>query len=217
MDKVKFWDQKILGWEKEKYSAPKIPSVDFNSNLKQRRKFARIFLEKYAEGKRVLELGCGSGTFLQEISNLKIHSYCGIDISGVAILEAQKNSLNHSYPVQFEKKSCLDFDASKFDLIFSLGLLDWLEKKECQELFHKSKNAIWFHSFSSSAPTFLKVAHKAYVYLLYGKKNRNTYVPKYYSDIELKEFGPAANIFRDKKLGICRFIHNFSRISNDRS
>ena len=56
----------------------------------QRIYIARDLLKKYAEVGKILEIGCGEGTFFQNISSEQYTFYEGIDISEVAVQKIQK-------------------------------------------------------------------------------------------------------------------------------
>jgi SAM-dependent methyltransferase len=50
------------------------------------------YLEKYARGGRILDLGCGSGSTSNELAATAYGSYTGVDISEVALEKARKRS-----------------------------------------------------------------------------------------------------------------------------
>jgi SAM-dependent methyltransferase len=51
-----------------------------------------VFLDKYADGGSILDLGCGSGNTANELSQTAYLDYTGVDISEVAIEKAKKRS-----------------------------------------------------------------------------------------------------------------------------
>jgi SAM-dependent methyltransferase len=212
--KIRFWNQKILQWEWDKYK--KTPGFfDFNRPLKARRKIATDLLKDHGKGKSVLELGCGSGLLLEELAQVPLHSYCGIDFSPLAIEEARKraSSLSLKFPVEFKVASVNDLGTEdlKSNLCFSLGLTDWLSDKELIDLFGKIQAPEWFHSYSSPQQAWKMLAHRIYVILLYGRKDLS-YTPIYRNEDELKKLiGRSFQILSNSELGIGKFAINLRR------
>lgn len=204
IDKAEFWNKKILKWERDKYSSKRF--FDFNASVKARKEFAAEFIKKYGVGLRVLEIGCGSGTLLQLIRDTKIKSYTGIDISSVAISEAKKRNFSTAFSTEFQNKTLTEIEPQSFDLIISLGLIDWLTDSELKKLFQLSKQKIWLHSFSSASATISKNVHKLYVYIMYGRRN-SAYVPKYWSAQDLIRFSESdVELHSSRELGMVGFL-----------
>jgi SAM-dependent methyltransferase len=204
MEKVKFWNQKIINWEQSKYAPHKF--FDFNINVKSRRKWAVDFLLQHGRGKKVLEIGCGSGGILNDLTGAGFASYHGIDFSAVAISAAKERKITLPFPVNFSVGSMQDIANEEYDLFFSLGLIDWLDQSEIDALFRANRNTIWLHSYSSSDFSILRKIHETYVYLKYGRKNQ-AYVPKYWTDKQMRNRAPESKIHSGPNLGICRFIY----------
>lgn len=84
-----------------------------------------------AQNAKVLEVACGTGTFVKLFQKLKSKSYKGIDISGEMIKIAKENN---QYPnVSFEKISLEDFaknNSRKYDIIISSSFLHHLVELE---------------------------------------------------------------------------------------
>ena len=182
---AKFWDKKILQWEKDKYSPNPVLFINFdvNSSIKSRIQLARSILKDLVPGQSVLELGCGSALLTEDILGFGAKKYVGVDISSVAI-QAAKKRLSHTEiesKVEFLVSNVSDISPIKTDICFSLGLFDWLSPGEIALIQQKIETRFYFHTFSerkSFSPS--QFLHRIYVYLLYGYKN-SSYVPKYHS------------------------------------
>lgn len=85
---------------------------------------ARQLLSKYAVGRRLLEIGCGTGSDAVSIARMGF-DYSGLDISDVAIQCAKKRNLRK--PLSF---NCADFfqwsNEEPFDVIYEKGFFHGL-------------------------------------------------------------------------------------------
>lgn len=182
---AKFWDKKILQWEKDKYSPKAVLFINFdvNSSIKSRMQLARSILKKLVPGQAILELGCGSALLAEDILGFGAKKYVGVDISNVAV-QAAKERLSHTEmgtKVEFLVSNISDILPMKTDICFSLGLFDWLSPGEIALIQQKIETRFYFHTFSERknfSPS--QLLHRIYVYLMYGHKN-SSYVPKYHS------------------------------------
>ena len=185
-----FWDKKILHWETEKYSDKRTMffAFDINSSLKSRMSLARAILKQIAPGKTILELGCGSGLLAESCISFGAEKYIGLDISSVAIQSAeQKLQTSAAKPkIKFIIGSASKMSLPQADICFSLGLLDWLNLEEIQQLQKNTKCNFYFHTFSEKKRfSVSQFMHRIYVFLKYGYRSRG-YVPKYHKADELK-------------------------------
>lgn len=224
-DKGLFWNKKILEWESNRYNdqdaegiLEKLANV-FNSALKNRMDFAYNILESKVDGAKVLEIGCGSGIFADKLFlDRKPEKYLGIDISPLAICEANRRFFAANDNVTFIHEDITsecyikELD-QEFDIVFSLGVLDWLTIDEIHSFFSKySLNyADNLHSFSEKRFSLKQLFHSVYVNNKYGKDN-GMYVPHYYTDVEMLSAlnlgGRDVNFFRDKRMSFSTFIYN---------
>ena len=95
IDKQHFWNNKILKWEKDKYSIPKSKLgrfFDVNQSLKKRQQIAKNILKHNVRGRTILEIGCGTARLLHSIFEAGATKYIGIDISKKAVQAGQKNA-----------------------------------------------------------------------------------------------------------------------------
>lgn len=219
-----FWDKKILQWETDKYSVNNaVPfSIDVNSSLKSRMNLARSILKRIAPGRTILELGCGSGQLAENSILSGAEKYVGIDISSVAIQTANQKLQNSAVKskIEFKTESASKMPLVQADICFSLGLLDWLNPGEIQNLQKNVKCDFYFHTFSEKRMySVSQLLHRSYVFLKYGYKNVG-YVPKYYTAAEItnllkQELLPPPKFFRRPDLSFgCVAYHLPCEIEN---
>lgn len=115
------------------------------------REYYNLLLEQNIDGKKVLEYGCGEGSYSFRLANLGAKVF-GIDISDVAILRAKEHStkLNLDKLLDFKVMNAeeLSFPDHYFDRICGTAILHHLElKKSLTELTRVLKtdgNALFF-------------------------------------------------------------------------
>lgn len=221
--KKEFWEKKIIGWEDGRYALKKTNtnglenfSDKLSSSLIFRQKIALQHLKPLIENANIVELGCGSGLLTESFIELKCKSYTGYDISEKAIKRALDISKNNNFPdnINFFALDINDMkENNKADIVFSLGLLDWLNEKEIQKIFTCFNKAKHLHSISENRKfNFHILLHKLYVFLSYGFKSKG-YKPTYHTLDDIKNLynndPESLVIVRDKKLKFGAFIKNF--------
>ena len=221
--KKEFWEKKIIGWEDGRYSLNKTDSNKLenfsdklSSSLIHRQKIALKYLKPFIENSNIVELGCGSGLLTKSFIELKCKSYTGYDISEKAIERALDISKKNNFPanINFFALDINDIKVDeKIDVVFSLGLLDWLDENEIQKIFISFNNAKHLHSISENRKFNLYIfLHKLYVFLSYGFKSKG-YKPTYHTLDDIKNLynknPESLEIVRDKKLKFGAFIKNF--------
>jgi SAM-dependent methyltransferase len=78
------------------------------------------YLEKYAAGGSILDLGCGSGNTANELADAAYHSYMGVDISDEALAKARKWTADNGreHKNRFTRADLLRFEPTgRFDVI----------------------------------------------------------------------------------------------------
>ena len=97
IDKKNFWENKIQAWEKDRYrieddeSKVKTDSSHIaGSSLQFRFEKTAEILKPYLDGKKILDIGCGTGIFYNEIQDSNLAHYYGFDFAENAILEGKK-------------------------------------------------------------------------------------------------------------------------------
>ena len=220
IDKKHFWDKKILGWEKDKYSVPKnnfFRFFDVNRSLKIRQQIAKDVLKQIVNDRTVLEIGCGSSRLLSAVFKAGAKKYIGVDISETALKQAQieANKLSKKGFAQFYPLDVNFLNKMNVDICFSLGLLDWLELEEIKQMLLSISCKYFFHSYSERHLSFQQILHRLYVYMFYGHRTK-TYVPKYYTQKQILEvFNSCYKLptkhFRSNT-GFMSFVYHLERV-----
>ena len=97
-------------------------------------------------------------------------SYRGYDFAHSAIVDANERCKNEK-KISFYNASVTEIENNiDYDIIFSLGLIDWLKPDEINSLVKLSDNKMWLHSFSEKRLSFTQLVHKFYVIIYYGFK-----------------------------------------------
>lgn len=202
MNKVKFWDNKIINWEKKRYAAKgsiyarKENTIKLLENLKN-------------EQLIVIEFGCGSGIFAKEWVSDN-HQYIGFDFSSEAIKEANKNKKSNMLFLNRDIQSAIAWlikNNINPDLIISLGLMDWLNDEDRNKLINL-KSKYFMHSFSDKNNIIAKL-HNIFVYITYAFKTKG-YKPRYDTEENIKkmfEFS-SVKIYKNKNMNIGIIAHN---------
>ena len=218
-DRKDFWDNKILKWEQERYGGRNAPSSwlekianSASVSLRYRMKVAKSILRTHCAGKSIVEIGCGTGKLAAELIEAGAERYHGFDISSVAIDEAkeiaEQAGLNDLITYTASDIEALpELDA---DIVFSTGLLDWLNDTEIEILLKKSKHCDCLHSFSESRVSLSQFFHRTYVYIAYGHRTEN-YIPRYLSAAWLENIAEQAcskpvHFIRDRRLSFGAFV-----------
>ena len=222
IDKKKFWEDKIIGWEDIRY---KRNSKNFNifenfvnktnKTLIYRLNTAFEILKPFLKNKKIVELGCGSGFLAEKIINSGAESYIGYDISENAIARAAEiaKEKNLSHKTFFYAKAIKEIETLDADYVFSLGLTDWLDDDELDHMFYISRNSENLHSISEDKKSFSQLLHKLYVFLSYGRKSEK-YIPRYYkiekiSALIQKHLNKPTQHFRNKNMSFGLFLSTF--------
>ncbi len=207
LSKRRFWDQKILSWEKSKYEI-KHRFYDVNHSVKRRLLLASSIIHQMPEETNLLEFGCGSGRLWENIKSLKLN-YKGVDFSETAIKVFKKRIQNSKAVNQISLfcEDCLE-NGHSTDVMISLGLLDWLSYEKIKKLAESYKNTWYLCSFSEKRFSLSQILHRFYVSMSYGYKTKS-YRPNYYkTECLLSLFGPQAKIYRNSELSFGTFIYN---------
>ena len=118
----KFKTQKLYGklWKERKTQK----ALDSSNILKE--SFQRNgFDVNYFKGKRILDMGCGSGRFTLALAKLGASYVIGVDLGNKGLEIGRKMAaLNGIKNVNFEKHSVLDlpYDNESFDFVFCKGV-----------------------------------------------------------------------------------------------
>ena len=188
-----FWDSKILQWEENRYGAGskqdswlETLAKRSSGSLRFRMSMIGYLFKEHVGGKRVVELGCGSGLMAEGIIQAGAVSYLGIDISSIAVDEAKKRieKAGLSHKASFKEGDISALSHLQGDLIFSLGLFDWLNEEQLKSVFVADPAADFLHSFAEKRNCPTQLLHRLYVHLAYGHRTGN-YKPHYFRTSEL--------------------------------
>src|ERR1700730_2514552 len=203
IDPKRFWESKILTWERGRYGKPHRPlsilewiANRSSSSLRFRVSITPELLQPFLSNKRVVELGCGSGIIARKFVEYGASSYLGIDIAESAIEKARSRHGNDAR-MQFQVGNVADLPSLSADLIVSLGLFDWLTDDEIGAVFRQCGRADFLHAIAERRPGIQQWLHRSYVQLAYGYRT-DRYRPRYFTCDQLKSLAPA---------GTCRPFH----------
>ncbi len=212
IDPRQFWEEKILRWEENRYRSASNETLlervasHLSDSLRFRITITGDLLSRFAKGRRVVEVGCGSGLLAERLMAAGAVSYTGYDIAPAAIAAARQRvePLGYGTSIRFEVGAANDLPHLQADIVFSLGLLDWLSPAEIDALFRASGNADWFHAIAERRNDFSQMVHRLYVYLGYGHRT-GSYLPQYFPVSEIigsaKKYNSApVYVFRHPRL-----------------
>lgn len=182
-----FWEGKILDWEGGRYGVDDRPrgllerlADRASDSLRFRLESTAELLAPFVGGRRVVDLGCGSGLLAPKLLAAGAAGYLGYDIadSAIALARTRADFEGWSARARFERASLADLAALDGDLIVSLGLTDWLDDAELERLFELGGEAEFLHAYSEARPSVQRWLHQAYCYVAYGYRTQG-YVPRY--------------------------------------
>ena len=188
VDPRRFWEEKILPWEADRYG-PGSPDASWlerlarrsSGSLRARQAAARDLIGRHVAGRRVVELGCGSGLLAEGLIEAGAQSYLGIDIARNAVegARARTQASPHAGRIRFETGDVAALPPLAADLVFSLGLFDWLTLDQIEAVFASSGDCDYLHAIAEKRRSLEQSLHRLYVFLSYGHRT-GSYVPRYY-------------------------------------
>lgn len=218
IDPKTFWDAKILGWEDSRYQASAAAPTwleriagSVSTSLRFRQETALALLAPHVPGRRLVELGCGSGRLAERLMALGAAAYHGIDVSPVAIARAHERVADSAQArrIRFEVGGVAELPAQGDALVFSLGLFDWLSDAEIGHVLTIGRGGAYFHAVAERQRSIQQAIHQLYVHLSYGR--RCDYVPRYHALAEiaaaLDRCGlPPCRVYRHPKMRFGIFV-----------
>lgn len=217
IDPQSFWNAKILGWEESRYQDRAPGLVErvagrISTSLRFRLDAAVALLAPHLPGRRVVELGCGSGRLAPRLIALGAESYRGFDISDAAIGRAEARLADvpaSGGRMAFDVAAVTDIGPQGDALVFSLGLFDWLTPTEIAHVFRIGREGSYFHAVAERRRSLEQLIHRAYVQLSYGR--RTGYAPRYHTTAEIDALlaeagmGPAS-VYRHRRMRFGIFV-----------
>ena len=210
-DPKAFWNAKILGWEASRYGEGGEDLA--SSSLRFRMDSAIRLLEPHLAGRRVVELGCGSGLLAERLLAAGALSYQGYDISEAAIAKARERAAGRD-AIRFDVASVAELPPLGDALVVSLGLVDWLNEEDLGHLLALGRQGSCFHAVSERRLSATQLIHRIYVLLAYGWKSGG-YMPRYHrvADVaalaERHGIGPL-HVHRHPKLRFGLFVSDLA-------
>jgi 2-polyprenyl-3-methyl-5-hydroxy-6-metoxy-1,4-benzoquinol methylase len=116
-------------WKSDPYNRPE----ERVSRAKRRLESIRNALEPRVDLGRVIEFGCGDGSFacaLASDERLKVEQYIGFDRSSTAIARARKQPSDSELNFNLADLASLQLPAGTADTVFMLGVLEHLQNPE---------------------------------------------------------------------------------------
>ncbi len=188
VDPRRFWEEKILRWEADRYG-PGSPGASWlerlarraSGSLRARQAVAKDLLSRHVAGRRVVELGCGSGLLAEPLIEAGATRYLGIDIARNAVegARARAQASPHASRIRFETADVTALPPLSADLVFSLGLFDWLSLAQIEAVFAAGGDCDYLHAIAEKRLSLSQSLHRLYVFLSYGHRTGG-YVPRYY-------------------------------------
>jgi len=168
-----YWEHHITNWEKSAYEGSRAGSLIekvafyFRGHIVYRKNACKGVVLPLVKGKNVLEIGCGSGTLLIEMAREGApKKLIGWEISSEATRAGnaaiEKEGLQKSCRIE-----CKDIDQSlaeipAFEIVYGLGILEYLEKKTVRELFKNLKDASFFFQYHRRYLSLKNLLHLVY-------------------------------------------------------
>lgn len=172
MNLKEYWNRKIIDWEKSAYQgvSKELSLIEkiatrFREPIKKRKEILLSILKDLIKGKRVLELGCGSGGLCFELLGLGASKVIGIDITEESIKVAKQRCVS----LGFQKKMDFfvadvrdDVNLPDADFVVGLGFIDYIDIDSLKKLLAKVKGRFIF-SFLEKKVNLINFLH--YIYL----------------------------------------------------
>ena len=216
-----FWEKKIIGWEDGRYH--NIEATDAvegladkaSNSLRFRMKTALRLLAPHVAGKTVVEIGCGSALLAEELIALGAKSYLGYDFAEVALRRGSQRleMAGVSDRARLEVADVTALKTIEADLVFSLGLFDWLSLDDIEHIFECSQGVIFLHAIAEKRFSIQQLVHRLYVQFAYGYKS-GRYRPRYFSIDEIAGIARRHGVdqiyaFRNRKLSFGALLTSF--------
>ena len=222
-ERAKFWDDRILDWEAARYEGRwpgALGPVEWlaawrSGPTRLRQRLGLDLLAPYVAGRRVVEVGCGSGLLARGLIGAGARSYLGLDHSRVAIEAARRRHLDSPAQgrIRFEVRPAQELPGD-CDLVVSLGLLDWLTDGELETFWRRHGAADFLHTFSERRPRPTQLLHRA-CRALHRLLRPRAVRPRFMAlDEVLGTFAAPArvplSVYRDRKLRSAAFLSSLA-------
>ena len=219
-DPSRFWDDLILDWEGGRYDGHRKLSVGpgellagvLSAPTRNRQNLSVELLAPFIAGCSVLELGCGTGRLAHRLIAAGATRYLGVDHSSVAITHARLRYVKalEKQRIEFEVRPAASVSTAGFDIVVSLGVLDWLSDEELSQLFQNHESRHFFHSFSERRNSILQLCHR-FSRSIDTVLRRDAVRPRYMTTDHVIALMPPSNyrqivVYRDDRLRFAAFL-----------
>ena len=156
-DAREFWESYIETFDASRHARKKnINSLIYwatrnpHDSIVFRKHVIHEHFAQYVHGKRVVELGCGTGRYAQDIIDCGAHSYQGYDIAEASIRRATDTITQSGLTdrIAFTRADVGELSSLKADFVFSTGLIPCLSLELVDHLFSISGQADFFHTIN---------------------------------------------------------------------
>lgn len=216
----RFWDDIIEAWDSGRYELDgKSRSIverianGVSTSVRFRMVVAGQALSAVCRDRRIVELGCGTGRLAPLLVANGVAQYTGYDISPRAIELARQRATAQGIAgkAEFHALAIEDLPVNDADIVFSLGLFDWLTLGQIERyILAKSGQADFLHSFSERRVSLQQYIHRAYTRLAYAGRPAGQ-VPEYLSEealmpIARRHCARAVALYRNPRLRFGTFL-----------
>ena len=168
-----YWEQHIMNWEKSAYNQSwsgslieKLATL-FRGHIVHRKNTCKKMLIQEVKDRKLLELGCGTGGLLLELTREGLPlSAVGWEISQEAA-RIGKETVASSNLEDVCSITCRDIEHSLeevrfFDLVYGLGILEYLEQETLHLLFEQLKDCAFFFQYHRKCLSGKNLLHVVY-------------------------------------------------------
>lgn len=169
----KYWDEKIKEWTRVSYGkkASHVILIERLANLFRgpiagRMAVALEVVGPKAKDKTILDMGCGLGDFCFAVLRYQPRQVIGLDLSGIAIKEAQKRAKKKGVggKVKFIQVNVVGMKRlPEFDIAVGLGFIDYLNEHELKTLFELFSGRYFLFSVFEKKLSLINLIHAVYV------------------------------------------------------
>lgn len=168
-----YWEHHITNWEKSAYEGSRSGSFIekvasyFRGHIVYRKNACKRVVLQHIKDKTALEIGCGSGTLLIEMAREgSPKKLIGWEISQEAT-QMGNNAILKEGLQKVCRIECKDIDQSlaetpAYEIVYGLGILEYLEKKTVRELFKNLKVSSFFFQYHRRYLSIKNILHVIY-------------------------------------------------------
>lgn len=158
----RFWNNRIEKWDAIRHENKVAPlnllhlaTRNSQDSVDYRDQIVRDHFGPFVKGKKIAELGCGTGRMAQDMIDRGAAFYSGYDFTDNGIAMAKQRTAGQPN-VKFEAVDILDLEPLDADFVFSLGLFSWSSIQLIDHIFRISKGGDFLHNFSVRRYTSIK-------------------------------------------------------------